>query len=51
MLVYECKHCGQLVWDGMINEFEEVFCNRTCYERYCIDNGYEPHQENLKPLY
>ena len=51
VLVYECKNCGQVLFDGLVNEFDEVFCNRSCYEQYCAENNYEVHQEKLKPLY
>lgn len=47
MLVYQCKNCGQLTIDGMINEFEEHFCKEQCYIEYCKKHNYNIHPENL----
>ena len=49
MIVYhKCKQCNDLVTKGFINEYNEIFCRKACYEIYCGINGYEIHLEKLK---
>lgn len=50
LLADKCKYCGRLTVWGYINEFNERFCNKSHYQLYCAVNGYEVHNENLKPV-
>lgn len=48
MLAYECKNCKQIhIW-GCENEYDEHFCSKECYLKYCEKNGYTAHPEVLK---
>lgn len=51
MIIHECKNCGQIIFDGLVNEFDEIFCNRSCYEQYCTENNYDIRIDMLRPLY
>ena len=48
--VYHCKQCKKITVNGYINEFEEHFCSKKCYENYCVNNGYEVCLNNIKPV-
>lgn len=48
MLVYQCRQCGQLMIGGLVNEFNEHFCNEKCYEEYCEAHHYTVHMDRLE---
>lgn len=50
MLAYMCKHCGQFTILGYVNEFEEHFCTKECYEKFCENNHYAIHLDRLKEI-
>lgn len=50
MLVYKCEHCGQFTFLGYMNEVDEFFCSKKCYELYCAENSYEPDLEKLRSV-
>lgn len=50
MFAYNCKQCKKMIVGGYINEFNEHFCNETCYKLYCGIYGYEVHLEKLKKV-
>lgn len=45
---YRCKYCGQFTLLGCRNEYDEHFCDETCYLDYCKKYNYRPHLEVLK---
>lgn len=47
MRAYKCQNCGRLIVWGAINKYEEHFCDKECYLKYCEKNKYEPHIEEL----
>ena len=50
MLAYDCKHCGRFTIGGYVNEYNEHFCDKICYQLYCGIHGYEVHLEKLKEI-
>lgn len=48
MLADKCKYCKKFIVWGYINEYDEHFCNKSHYQLYCAQHGYEVHNENLK---
>lgn len=50
MLVHQCKYCKKFTIHGYENEFNECFCDKSHYQLYCAQHGYEAHDENLKPV-
>lgn len=50
MLADKCKFCGKFIVWGYENEYHERFCNKSHYQLYCAQNGYEVHNENLKQV-
>lgn len=50
LLADNCKYCKNITVWGYTNEFGERFCCKSHYQKYCIQNGYEAHYENLKPV-
>lgn len=48
MLAYMCKNCGKFTFKGLVNEFEEHFCNKRCYEKYCEKQQYTINLDKLK---
>lgn len=50
MLAYMCKQCGQFTILPLRNEFEEYFCNKECYEKYCENHHYAIHLDRLVPV-
>ena len=50
MIAYMCKKCGQFTVLPLKNEFEEHFCSKECYEKYCEDHHYAIHLDRLQPV-
>lgn len=50
MLAYTCKHCKRITVLGYVNEYNEHFCNETCYRLYCATHGYEADINKLRPI-
>ena len=51
MLAYGCKKCGQIfIFGGYKNEFEEYFCSKECYKKYCENNNYISDFKKLKRI-
>lgn len=47
MLAYTCKNCKKIILWGCFNEYNEHFCGKECYKKYCEKNNYEAHEEKL----
>lgn len=47
MLAYMCKNCKQFTVLGMVNEYDEHFCDEECYKEYCERHGYGIHMDKL----
>ena len=39
ILADKCKQCGQFTFLGYINEYNERFCTKECYAKYCKKQG------------
>lgn len=50
MIVNKCEHCKRFIVRGVTNEFKEPFCDKKCYEKYCVNHKYTPNTDNLKPF-
>lgn len=47
MTAYLCENCKKILLCGVVNEYNQHFCNEKCYKKYCKKNGYEAHPEKL----
>lgn len=50
MLAYKCRNCDQFTVFPLVNEFEEKFCTKECYEKFCKKHHYAIHLDRLRPL-
>ena len=50
MLAYVCKNCGQVTVLGYVNEYNEHFCTKECYKRYCEKHGYDLNLDKLAQI-
>ena len=45
--VYRCKCCDKFIVSGIMNEFQEAFCNKRHYKKYCRKNKYDIHMDKI----
>lgn len=51
MLAYNCKQCGQIfIFNGYRNEFNEYFCSKECYKKYCKNQHCIAHLYKLQQI-
>lgn len=50
MLTYMCKNCGRFTITPLTNEFNEYFCSKECYKKYCEKYNYTIHLNKLKKV-
>lgn len=51
MLAYDCKQCGQFfVFGGYRNKFNEYFCSKECYQKYCESHHYTKNLDELDQI-
>lgn len=47
MTAYLCENCKKILLCGVVNEYNQHFCDEKCYIKYCEKNHYEAHPEKL----
>ena len=50
MLAYDCENCKKIYFGGFVNEFNQHFCSKRCYIKYCQKHNYKPNLNNLQKL-
>lgn len=47
MVAYVCRNCKEFTILGFVNEYNEHFCTKECYEAYCKKHEYGVHWDKL----